>query len=488
MRTTKFYLITIGLITLFSCNKDDDATMIAPESTLSELRDKTTNILTSTGNSKTWKISKATLTNGNSEIDITQNFNVVDDEFIFSGTTENGTLEWRKGYDIQTKASNISGTLLDKYVSPITTTFSYQDNSSTVVKANSGNSTFQVNEDNSVEATITNDDNTKYTFTLIEKTLNDFLSAPKSGLNFTTAFTFESDAINGSSRAGMIGSYADNSLFIATREDELENSESVRPERILKFDIATNTITENLFFKLDFVTKRLHIIGNQLIVVGGKQVNTYNLDLSGGDPVSMDHGKNFTRFGMTVLNDNAYLIGGGLNETAANKIYSWNIASQSLAELTTLPEAKYGTDGTIINDNLYVFGGTNTFPISSSPSSNKVYKVDVNDPSNIETLTINQAIDIAFVQKYQNLIYIAGQIYTKDSNNLITANRPVIGVFNTLDNSYQELNTNLTSSSGSDTIHQMCIFNNKMYVIYGNQGKDNGGQFKEWKILVSDLK
>ena len=89
-----------------SCNNDDDSTTNPPEPTLNELRDETTIVLTSTGASKTWRIDQATLTNGNSEIDISQNFNVVDDEFIFSGTTENGILEWRKGYDIKTNASD----------------------------------------------------------------------------------------------------------------------------------------------------------------------------------------------------------------------------------------------------------------------------------------------------------------------------------------------------------------------------------------------
>jgi hypothetical protein len=33
----------------------------------------------------------------------------------------------------------------------------------------------------------------------------------------------------------------------------------------------------------------------------------------------------------------------------------------------------------------------------------------------------------------------------------------------------------------------MCILNGKMYIIYGESGVDNGGQFNEWEVLVSDL-
>ena len=100
---------------------------------------------------------------------------------------------------------------------------------------------------------------------------------------------------------------------------------------------------------------------------------------------------------------------------------------------------------------------------------------------------MNQAIDFTFVQKFQNLIYVAGRIEVRDGSGTIIGRESTIGVFNTLDNTYQELSTNLANASGFDTIHQMCIINGKMYIIYGNQGIDNGGQFNEWEVLVSDL-
>ena len=104
------------------------------------------------------------------------------------------------------------------------------------------------------------------------------------------------------------------------------------------------------------------------------------------------------------------------------------------------------------------------------PSSTTAYKININNPSNLsETFQIEQAIDIAFVEKFQNLIYVAGQIYTKDENNEIISNNPTVGVYNTLDNTYQELSTNLNNTSGFETIHQMCILNGKMYIIYGEK-------------------
>ena len=277
----------------------------------------------------------------------------------------------------------------------------------------------------------------------------------------------------------MTGSSAENSLFIAMREDDLGGV-----ERILKINLATNNITEKLFDLGQYVTKRLHIRGNQLIVFGGQYVNTYNLDLSGGDPISVSHGKVLTRFGMTVLNDNAYIIGGGYGaeeEEEAKKIFRWNIETETFSEFTSLPETRYGANGTIVDNNLYVFGGTSQFadPFTASTTA---YKININNPSNVETFEIDKTINVAFVRRFQNLIYIAGQTSTIDANDEISAVNPIVAVYNTSDNTYQELGTNLTNTSGFDTIHQMCIVNGKMYIIYG--GQDNGGQ---WEVLVSDL-
>ena len=63
----------------------------------------------------------------------------------------------------------------------------------------------------------------------------------------------------------MTGSFADNSIFIATREDELSYS-----DRILKFNLDTSNITETLFDSGDYATKRIHVIESQLLVIGGQ--------------------------------------------------------------------------------------------------------------------------------------------------------------------------------------------------------------------------
>jgi hypothetical protein len=287
---------------------------------------------------------------------------------------------------------------------------------------------------------------------------------------------------------GMIGSPADNSLFISTRDYlvDSENNTSTTLERVLKINIDSNSITEKIFEHNDYVTKRLHIEGNELIVFGGQYVNTYNLDLSGGDPTSITHGKVLTRFGMTVLNDNAYLIGGEF-EDIGDKIYTWNIETDTLTDFSTMLEAEFSSGVTIVDDYLYIFGGTSVFADPSSVST-PGYKISINDPSNIETFQLDQAIDVAFVDRVENLIYVAGQIVTADANNNVVAINPIIGVYNTYENTFQELSTNLTNTSGFDTIHQMCILNGKMYIIYGSIGSGGATDgVQQWEVLVSDL-
>ena len=128
-----------------------------------------------------------------------------------------------------------------------------------------------------------------------------------------------------------------------------------------------------------------------------------------------------------------------------------------------------------------MFGGTSQFadPYTASTTA---YKININNPSSVETFEIDQVIRVAFVRRFQNLIYVAGQTSVIDANGQETGVNPTIGVYNTSNNTYQKLNTNLTNTSGFDTIHQMCIINDKMYIIFGGDN-DNG----QWDVLVSDL-
>jgi len=96
-------------------------------------------------------------------------------------------------------------------------------------------------------------------------------------------------------------------------------------------------------------------------------------------------------------------------------------------------------------------------------------------------------VHYTYVDKFENLIYVAGRIESFDSEGTPLGRSPYLGVYNTEDGSYSELTTDLDQSDDFSTIHGMSIFNGKMYIIYGANGDDNGGQFPEWKILSTDI-
>ncbi len=458
---------------------EPDTMMMSPGQTvmLEETRMQNSSFLTA-DDTKIWRIERAFLTHGNNQIDISDNFNTVDDEFVFS---YDGGLIWRKGFDIKTDASNSSEALLDKYVSAIETQYSFQDGSGSIVEADFGSCVFEIMGPNAVSATITNDDSSVLSFELQEKEAGDYKTTPTGPLGFSTAFQFISDDIV-CCAPGMIGSYSENQLYIVTKYPR-NNTEIV-----MGFDPMSGDQTKSYIFdQRDFVSKQLHIIDNQLIVAGGQYINTYNTDLV-SDPESHTHDKQLTRFGISVLDNDMYLIGGDVHEIESNKIFKWSLETNTLSEFATLPEPKSGARGTIVNEHLYVFGGSQEF--FGTDASNKIYKVSIEDPIEIEEFEMNRAMDFTFVQKYENLIFVAGQIiigndggynpnpFTYDSS---------IGVFNTIDNSYEEIETNLSNPEDSYSIHQMSILNDKIYILYGenNRSRTNGAL---WDVMVADLK
>ncbi|PHS60526.1 MAG: hypothetical protein COB12_13040 [Flavobacterium sp.] len=481
----------ISLLLLFtfiiSCGSDDTEITIEdddPQTILEEEREVTTENL-SNGTEKTWRIESAILRNESGTIDISGNFNVVDDEFIFKA---DGTFIWRPGNDIISEGTTSEETLNDYYRSPINSTYIYNEDSSVDLTALDGSFTFTVEDDETIIGILSligrSSDIGELELILNNKTQEDYPNVPNSGLNFTEAFTFESDGILNFA-PGMIGSNADNSLFIVTREDGLNNG-TVSPERIIKYNFNSGILEENLFFNGDFVSKQLHIINNQLVVIGGQFVNTYNLDFS-GSPTSTVHGLAVTRMGMAVTENDAYIIGGdiqgdGQGNFDGEKVYKWDIVNESLSFVTDLPEDRFGARATIVNDKLYVFGGATEFPPNSS--NNTIYIYDLINGV-IATENMSTTAEFTYVDKFQNLIFIAGSTKLIE-NDLFIGYQTTLAVYDTENNTYTNISHNLDLSDINTTIWGLSVFNNKLYVIFGN-GENTGGQFGEWSVMEATI-
>ena len=284
MRSTFCYLYLLIAIIVYSCSNDDDATDDRnPQQILSEARDATTALLT--GNTtKIWRIESAILLNGGSQLDISELYNTKDDEFIFGQSEDGYSIIWHQRYGINMDASTIEESLLQRYSEAIISTFTYAEGSATEVVADSLNLSFSFQADQSLNAIVTGANNTTLNLVLVEKTSADYQTLPAS-LNFTKVLDIETDLIGA---PGMTGSYADNSLFITLREARLGQPQESAPERIIKIDIEDNSVIDHVYDQGGFASRQCHVIGENLIVVGGTRTNIYKRENLDGIPISID--------------------------------------------------------------------------------------------------------------------------------------------------------------------------------------------------------
>ncbi|MFK5983250.1 MAG: kelch repeat-containing protein [Flavobacteriaceae bacterium] len=230
----------------------------------------------------------------------------------------------------------------------------------------------------------------------------------------------------------------------------------------------------------------MHIINNQLVVIGGQFINTYPLDLS-SEPTTVSHGLGnggLSRFGMAVTENDAYIIGGdfdvdGDGIEGAEKVFKWNLDNQTVDFVVNLPEDRFGGRATIVNDKLYVFGGTTEFAASSP--NNTIFIYDLINES-ITTEYMNTAAEYTYVDKFQNLIYIAGNTRIFNANEEVIGFETTLAVYNTENNIYTDISHNLDLSGAATTIHGLSVFNNKLYLIFGD-AQNTGEQFVQWSVM-----
>ena len=455
--------------------------------TLNALRDENTAILC-TSTSKTWAIDQAILNTGSSQLDITENYNVKDDEFIFTRSGETGTFEWKKRYDINMQAANEQETLSQRYTTSFSSDFVFAAESATQISTNSAALNFILNDDGTLSATFVSGQATLQ-LRLVKK-IYSMLTQPPTILNFTNAFTVETDLIGA---PGMMGSFADNSLLISIREDRLAPTPGQSPERIIALNINNNSISDYVYQQPGFASRQCLVVGDQVFVVGGIRTNVYDRLNLNNSPTELNYppGTVFSRHGTAVLGDDIFFIGGTLGNTpeAENnrrKILKFNINTQEFSEFATLPQPKSSARSAIVDGHLYVFGGSENL-FGNTPTKT-IYKVNLQNGSQIETFEMNKEIDFTFVKEVEHLIYVAGSQLIRDANGITIGRAPTVGVFDTMTNTYEEIPTNLMNASGFETIHQMCILNDKIYIIYGDEDTNPiSSEFDVWNILVADL-
>jgi len=288
----------------------------------------------------------------------------------------------------------------------------------------------------------------------------------------------------GGPHIGMTNSTSENSLFISSRENE--PSGNTTEEEVFKLNLDNNQLIRKNTSPGGFITKQLKIINDQLVSIGGTELKIYDLNLQ-NEPSSIEYQNNFTlsKYGVASDDTNTYIIGGYRVDTPTRentKIHKLNINSGELfEEIIETPETMVGASGAISNNKLYVFGGATYENLTEG--TNKIYIYPLDNSQNYEELNMSVTADVTFVQKYGDIILIAGHkgLYVGERTSFI-------GTFNTATNLFQEIDTNLNSEGGEKAIHQMIVKDDKIFILYGHPDDVIVGLESEWSILSADLK
>ena len=301
-------------------------------------------------------------------------------------------------------------------------------------------------------------------------------------LSFEETYAFEANLMGGP-HIGMTNSTSENSLFISSRENE--PSGNTPEEEVFKLNLDTNQLIRKNTSPGGFITKQLKIINDQLVSIGGTELKIYDLNLQ-NDPSSIEYQNNFTlsKFGVASDDTNTYIIGGYRVDTPTRentKIHKLNINSgEVFEEIIDTPETMVGASGTVSNNKLYVFGGAIFENLTEG--TNKIYIYPLDNSQNYEELSMSVTADVTFVQKYGDIILIAGHkgLYVGEKTSFV-------GKFDTTTNIFEEIDTNLDSEGGTKAIHQMIVKGDKMYLLFGQSGVAPSYQ-SGWSILSADLK
>lgn len=301
-------------------------------------------------------------------------------------------------------------------------------------------------------------------------------------LSFEETYTFEANVLGGPF-IGMTYSTSENSLFISSRENE--PSLGATQEEVFKLNLDTNQLIRKSTSPGGFITKQLTIINDTLVSIGGTELKIYDLNLQ-NEPSSIEYQNNFTlsKYGVASDDTNTYIIGGYRVDTPTRentKIHKLNINSGELfEEIIDTPETMVGASGAVLNNKLYVFGGASYENLTEG--TNKIYIYHLDNSGIFGELSMSVTADVTFVQKYGDIILIAGHkgLYVGERTSFI-------GTFNTATNVFQEIDTNLDNEGGTKAIHQMIVKGDKMYLLFGQSGIAPSYQ-SGWSILSADLK
>jgi hypothetical protein len=435
----------------YSCQSDDDATpttTITPETDESVDLTATINAITG-GSDKTWKIESAVLVNSNQEdVNISTLFNVKDDEFIFSTDTDTSIrLRHRRGYRIDSSAQNIQSVKSDVRVAPIETTLN-SENTTEFLFADLGRYMIDYNEsDQTITGVYTYGNGASLSIVLTKKVAVDYVVPPTTIPSLSEVFRFEASQ----PVLDMKYSFTTESLYMASRKQTDE-------QQLIKYAIADGSSVSQITTGGDYVAQQLAFIDDQVVTISSNEVSKSNLDLSGNaQTTTLSTSVGEFDYRTVAIENQIYKIGGH-NGLGLDAISILNGSDTSFSQVLAMAEEKTSVGAEIIDNELYVIGGFKFSDQGEIITYDEMVMYDLENNMSAQVIALPANLTRTFTARYENLLYIAGRKYN-GSGQAITN---YLTVYNTLDNSFQEID--ITGMLPHTMImREMTVSNSKIY-------------------------
>ncbi len=454
--------LLIILTTMYSCQSDDETTSTTIIPPIGETVNLETIIEAITANSSEgiWEMNQATLIKQNNEaINITGTYIIEDDVFTFTEeANQTINLHWKKGLDINLQAINAQEAGTDRNASSENFTLIINPDTGVITSLDNRITITYFAESGEISGLFVNENSDNIlNLNLIPKNQSSFPQIPTTLSSPLELFSFDT----GLNRVGFKISQSQNSLYLTNRNDLVQFQQLA-----FKYDLDNSTLTSIDYIQSDFATKNIEFIEGKVLSLGGAKFQALDYELTGVESFIEIDFNTLIFNGTASLDDTVYTFG---NSNSSNVISKWSIGDTNTQQIATTaaPSDLIFMDGEIVDQTLYIFGGWDT----DFPGSDILYTYNI-DTGIQNQIQLPVAIGQAFTSTVENLIYVVG---VEAFNNTQDQDR-VFGVYNTLDGSFQEINTDsLNTILSSHNLEHFQVTGNKAYFVTSESlGAPNG--------------
>lgn len=481
MKKALIYITSILLLisSFYSCESDDqrNPTTTQPQGG-EEQGEESTNIETIISeitelNSGDWKITSAQLTNTQvTDLDITQLYNVQDDRFgLSSSSSTQLNVNWLEAYEINSNAADLQAAKSDNYKRSLQTVLTssstsnpyiFSDVTGDMILTYDQTTSMLTGQINNIEATLA--------ITLTPVTTSDFQE-----IQIPQNFNLILSANTSQPVIGLNYSYATTSLFIMSHNStELSLYKYQEDnETNTSISISDDAIGSDQFEFIDGNIGWMSAFSSAIIDYNLTQV----IAGSGIDFTPRNHG--------TTSENNTVFAVGGYDGYLSDQIITLSSTGTSFLELGNMPSERAYADATIVDNDLYIFGGYYIDFNGDYFFYDSILKHDIITGNLLETIPLGVDLIDSYVSRKGELIYVAGNVLvTNSSNGGIGQSRNYFGVYNTSTNVLEEIN--IEDQLPTDRrIRGFAISQNAMYFAFDEINTDTG--FWRMDVYRADL-